>query len=110
MGDDPSLRAHLAMAKHPDKVPVHISVAKNDKNISDLDRHHYLIDKDFTVGHVVYIIRKKIELSSKKAIFVFVDNGILPPTSALISDIYQQHRDPVTALLYITFRTENTFG
>ncbi len=110
MGDDPSLRAHLAMAKHPDKVPVHISVADGEKNVPDLDRHHYLIDKDFTMGHVVYIIRKKINLSSKRAIFVFVDNGILPPNSALIGDMYQQHKDPINALLYISFRTENTFG
>ncbi|MDB4588600.1 hypothetical protein N9095_01330 [bacterium] len=110
MVDDPSRKAHLAMVKYPDKVPVHIGVAPGEQVVQDLDRHHYLIDRDFTIGQVVYIIRKRIKLSSKVAIFVFVDNGILPPTSALIGEIYAAHKDPVDALLYITYRAEKTFG
>jgi hypothetical protein len=31
------------------------------------------------VGQFVYVIRKRIKLSSEKAIFIFVDN-VLPPT------------------------------
>ena len=110
MVEDPSRKAHLAMVKYPDKVPVYISVAPGEQSVPDLDRHYYLIDKDFTVGQVVYIIRKRIKLSSKMAIFVFVDNGILPPTSALISEVYSEHRNPIDALLYISYRAEKTFG
>ena len=98
------------MAKHPDKVPVHIRAAEGEKDVDDLDRHHYLVDKDMTIGQVVYIIRKRIKISSKHAIFVFVDNGILPPTSALIGEVYSEHKDPTDALLYITYRAEKTFG
>ena len=110
MVEDPSRKAHLAMVRYPDKVPVYISVAPGEQSVPDLDRHYYLIDRDFTVGQVVYIIRKRIKLSSKMAIFVFVDNGILPPTSALISEVYSTHKDPIDALLYITYRAEKTFG
>lgn len=39
----------------------------------------YLVPADLTVGQFVYVIRKRIKLSSEKAIFVFVDN-VLPPT------------------------------
>ena len=98
------------MVKHPDKVPVYIKVADEEKSVPDLDRHCYLINRDMTVGQVVYIIRKRIKLSSKMAIFVFVDNGILPPTSALIGEVYSEHRDPIDALLYVTYRAEKTFG
>ncbi len=110
MVEDPSRKAHLAMVKHPDKVPVYIKVADGEKHVPDLDRHYYLIDRDMTIGQVVYIIRKRIKLSSKMAIFVFADNGILPPTSALISEVYSEHRDPIDALLHITYRAEKTFG
>jgi GABA(A) receptor-associated protein len=110
MVEDPSRKAHLAMVKHPDKVPVYIKVADEEKSVPDLDRHCYLINRDMTVGQVVYIIRKRIKLSSKMAIFVFVDNGILPPTSALIGEVYSEHRDPIDALLYVTYRAEKTFG
>ena len=37
---------------------------------------------DLTVGQFVYVIRKRIKLSSEKAIFIFVKN-VLPPTGML---------------------------
>tara|TARA_R110000803_G_scaffold24855_3_gene59680 strand:+ start:295 stop:627 length:333 start_codon:yes stop_codon:yes gene_type:complete len=110
MVDDPLRKAHLAMVKHPDKVPVYIKVADGEQNVPDLDRHYYLIERGMTMGQVVYIIRKRIKISSKQAIFVFVDNGILPPTSALIDEVYSEHKDPTDALLYVTYRAEQTFG
>lgn len=110
MVEDPSRKAHLAMVKYPDKVPVYIGVASGEKNVPDLDRHYYLIDKDFTVGQVVCIIRKRIKLSSKMAIFVFVGDAVLPPSSALISEVYAEHKNPIDALLHITYRAEKTFG
>lgn len=39
----------------------------------------YLVPADLTVGQFVYVIRKRIKLSSEKAIFIFVKN-VLPPT------------------------------
>ena len=110
MVEDPSRKAHLAMIKHPDKVPVYIKVADGEKTIPDLDRHYYLIERDMTIGQVVYIIRKRVNISSKHAIFIFVDNGILPPTSAHIGQVYSEYKDPIDSLLHITYRAEKTFG
>lgn len=110
MVEDPSRKAHLAMIKYPDKAPVYIKVADEEKCVPDLDRHYYLIDRDMTVAQVVYIIRNRINISSKHAIFVFVGEGILPPSSARIGDVYSEHKDPIDALLYITYRAEKTFG
>jgi len=38
------------------------------------------------------VIRKRIKLSPEKAIFIFVDE-VLPPTAALMSSIYEEHKD-----------------
>lgn len=38
------------------------------------------------------MIRKRIKLSPEKAIFIFVDE-VLPPTAALMSSIYEEHKD-----------------
>lgn len=35
--------------------------------------------------------RKRIKLAPEKAIFIFVDD-ILPPTAALMSSIYDEHK------------------
>lgn len=53
------------------------------------------------MGQFVYVIRKRIKLSPEKAIFIFVDE-VLPPTAALMSSIYDQHKD-LDQFLYITY-------
>eukprot|EP00967_Tisochrysis_lutea_P123029 scaffold204209_cov31-Tisochrysis_lutea.AAC.2 len=47
---------------------------------------------DLTVGQFVYVIRKRISIPPEKAIFIFV-NDTLPPTAALMSTVYETHRD-----------------
>ena len=52
--------------------------AKSD--VPDIDKKKYLVPSDITVGKFVYEIRKHMKLSPEKAIFLFVGNGVLPPT------------------------------
>ena len=68
----------------------------------------YLVPADLTVGQFVYVIRRRIKLSPEKAIFVFVNN-VLPPTAALMSSIYEEHKED-DGFLYIAYSGENTFG
>lgn len=95
------------MTKYPTKVPIIITKSKNS-DIADLDKHKFLVPLDQTVGQFVYIVRKRIELSHEKAIFVFVNN-VLPPTSSLISEIYNTYNS-TDGFLYITYAGENVFG
>jgi len=93
--------------KYPDRIPV--IVEKADKSdIVDIDKKKYLVPADLTVGQFVYVIRKRIKLSPEMAIFIFVNN-VLPPTAALMSSIYDDHKD-ADGFLYITYSGENTFG
>ena len=73
-------------------------VEKSD--IATIDKKKYLVPSDLTVGQFVYVIRKRIKLSPEKAIFIFVDE-VLPPTAALMSSIYEEHKDE-DGFLYIT--------
>ena len=65
-------------------------VEKSD--IATIDKKKYLVPADLTVGQFVYVIRKRIKLSPEKVIFIFVD-AVLPPTAALMSSIYEEHKD-----------------
>ncbi|KAI6006019.1 autophagy-related protein 8 precursor [Pisolithus albus] len=111
--------------KYPDRIPVsirHIAgrginggagfqviCEKADRtDIPTIDKKKYLVPSDLTVGQFVYVIRKRIKLPPEKAIFIFVDE-VLPPTAALMSAIYEEHKDEDN-FLYVSYSGENTFG
>ncbi|KAF3483556.1 uncharacterized protein GIQ15_02880 [Arthroderma uncinatum] len=93
--------------KYADRIPV-ICEKVEKSDIATIDKKKYLVPADLTVGQFVYVIRKRIKLSPEKAIFIFVDE-VLPPTAALMSSIYEEHKDD-DGFLYITYSGENTFG
>ncbi|KAG6594664.1 Autophagy-related protein 8C, partial [Cucurbita argyrosperma subsp. sororia] len=93
--------------KYPDRVPVIVEKAGRSK-IADIDKNKYLVPADITVGQFVYVVRKRIKLSSEKAIFVFVKDT-LPSTGALMSAIYEENKDE-DGFLYLSYSGENVFG
>ena len=80
-------------------IPQVICEKAEKSDIATIDKKKYLVPSDLTVGQFVYVIRKRIKLSPEKAIFIFVDE-VLPPTAALMSSIYEEHKDE-DGFLYI---------
>jgi GABA(A) receptor-associated protein len=105
--DKRTAEAKRIRSKYPDRIPV-ICEKANGSSIPDIDKKKYLVPSDLTVGQFVYVIRKRIKMSSEKAIFIFINN-VLPPTAALMSSIYEEQKDE-DGFLYITYSGENTFG
>merc|ERR1711970_1001007 len=105
--DKRSAEAARIREKYPDRIPV---ICEKDprSDIPPVDKRKYLIPMDLTVGQFVYVIRKRISIPSDKAIFIFVNNT-LPPTAALMSAVYEQHRDE-DGFMYMMYSGENTFG
>jgi GABA(A) receptor-associated protein len=96
-------------AKYPDRIPIICEKNKNNKDIPTIDKVKYLVPSDLTSGQFVYVIRNRIKLSAEKAIFIFVNNSVIPPTNSMMNTIYEQYKDP-DGFLYITYSGENTFG
>jgi len=94
-------------SKYPDRIPVIVERAEKS-DIVEIDKKKYLVPVDLTVGQFVYVIRKRIQLSPEKAIFIFVNN-VLPPTSASMATIYEEQKD-ADGFLYVSYSGENTFG
>lgn len=93
--------------KYPERIPIICEKAKNS-NVTDLDKSKYLVPCDLTIGQFMFVIRKRMKLSSEQAIFLFVNNSI-PSTSSSVSQIYDSYKDD-DGFLYITYSGENTFG
>lgn len=95
-------------ARYPDRVPVIVQQSPNS-SLPTLTKQKYLIPHDLTVGQFLLTIRQRLKMSSEQSIFLFVDNK-LPPTSALFSELYQEHKDPQDGLLYLYIEPLQTFG
>jgi len=105
--DKRKAEAQRIRAKYPDRIPV-IAEKAADSDIPDIDKKKYLVPADLSVGQFVYVIRKRIKLKAEKAIFIFVNNT-LPPTAALMSQVYKENKDE-DGFLYVLYSGESTFG
>lgn len=94
--------------KYPDRVPVLVGKSPST-TAPDIDKHKFLVPMDLTMGQFQYVIRKRLKLSADKALFIFV-GGTVPPTSSLISTIYEEFKDLENNFLFITYSMESTFG
>ncbi|KAH8874014.1 Gamma-aminobutyric acid receptor-associated protein-like 2 [Schistosoma japonicum] len=68
--------------KYAGRVPVVVERHLNSQ-IVDIDKHKFLVPDDVTVAQFMWIIRKRIDLSSEKALFLFV--GKTMPQARYIS-------------------------
>eukprot|EP01111_Echinosteliopsis_oligospora_P011133 TRINITY_DN359_c0_g1_i1.p1 TRINITY_DN359_c0_g1~~TRINITY_DN359_c0_g1_i1.p1 ORF type:complete len:128 (+),score=25.09 TRINITY_DN359_c0_g1_i1:108-491(+) len=95
-------------SRYPERIPVIVERAPKT-DVPEIDKKKYLVPSDITISKFLFEIRKHIKLSSEKALYLFVSNNIYPPTSALVSSVYEKYKDP-DGFLYFTYSGENTFG
>ncbi|XP_068169405.1 gamma-aminobutyric acid receptor-associated protein-like 2 isoform X1 [Antennarius striatus] len=93
--------------KYPDRVPVIVEKVSGSQ-IVDIDKRKYLVPSDITVAQFMWIIRKRIQLPSEKAIFLFVDKTV-PQSSLTMGQLYDKEKDE-DGFLYVAYSGENTFG
>jgi GABA(A) receptor-associated protein len=92
---------------HGDKVP--IVVKKSEKSdLPQITKSKFLVSKDLIFGNFVYVLRKHIKLTPEHALFVFINNTLVP-NSMTIDTIDDQYRNP-DGFVYATYSSENTFG
>jgi GABA(A) receptor-associated protein len=96
------------LEKYPDRIPVICEKSDVQSTLPDIDKKKYLVPRDLTMGQFIYVIRKRIKLSSEKSLFVFVNNQLVP-TAALIAQVYERYVDD-DGFLYVTYTGESTFG
>lgn len=91
------------MARYPTRVPVIV-----ESKIEEGKILKYMVEKDRTIASFLIQLRKNIHMSSKKAIFMFVNN-CLPPNSYTVGQVWELHKNE-EGVLHIQYSLENTFG
>lgn len=93
--------------KYPDRIPVIVEITENS-TLPPLDKNKYLVPADLTVGQMMYVVRKRIKITSEQAIFIFVNNT-LPTHTSMMSELYKEYKNE-DGFLYCSISGENCFG
>ena len=99
----------LILTKYPDKVGIIVQKSTRCYEDIELDKQKFLVPRNITMGQFLFIIRKRLKLRAEKAIYMFTENTTIPPTSFLISNIYNQNVNE-DGFLYMYYTSESTFG
>lgn len=99
--------ADRLLKEYPGFIPV-IFEKNDDVTITQLKKNKYILNKNTSIGQLLYIIRNGLDLSASQALFIFTGSEI-PSIAHTLETVYEKHKD-ADGFLYITYATENTFG
>ncbi|NWT63042.1 GBRAP protein, partial [Erythrocercus mccallii] len=94
--------------KYPDRVPGAGESRAAAGRISAISVGFGFFIFCFAVGQFYFLIRKRIHLRAEDALFFFVNN-VIPPTSATMGQLYQEHHEE-DFFLYIAYSDESVYG
>nr|APU52176.1 ATG8-2 [Dugesia japonica] len=94
-------------AKYPQRIPIIVEKHPSSRLV-EIDKHKFLVPADITVAQFMWILRKRIDLSSDKALFLFVGKSV-PQASMTMGQLYEDFRDE-DGFLYAAYSGENSFG
>ena len=83
-------------------------MGRGAKDVPPLDKNKFLAPRNMTMGQFIYVVRKRINLTAEKALFLFCGE-MLPTTATYMAQLYQDHAD-TDGFLYMTYTSESTFG
>ena len=95
--------------KYDERIPIIVYKDPKCTNLKEINKNKFLAPDDLTLGQFLVVIRKRIELTDAEALFVFVNESTLAPTSETIGSLYNKYKDE-DGFLYMLYCSENVFG
>ncbi len=94
--------------RYNDIIPVIVEKSGN-KKVQDIQKSKFLVDKNMNVAKFLYTIRCQLKIDPSEAMFLFINNKVIPSNVDKMGDIYLEHMDN-DGFLYITYSLEHVFG
>ena len=96
------------MEKNPDKIPVICEKAPGSK-ITETPKCKYLLNKQMTVAKFSLLLKEKLSLSEKDALFLIAKEKYTIPGNETIQQIYDKYKDE-DGFLYIYYSNKEVWG
>jgi len=97
------------LEKYDDRVPIFVFKSRRDSALNNIDKNKYIVPSNLTVGELLNIIRKKLEINQEVSVCLFINDKIMISNSEKIGVLYEEYKNE-DLLLTIYYCGENTFG
>ena len=95
--------------QHSNRIPVLIWEIVNQEIGFTKSTRRFMVQQDTTLGQLMYILRKRINLNSDEGLFVFVGNPpVMVSNAETIGIIHNKYQE--NGFLKLTLSKESTFG
>ena len=101
--------ANRVLQKYPDRVPVLVTKNQYSSTTPEIDKQKFLVPVDITMGQLLYVIRKRLQLHPETRLFLFID-GTMITNHELIGTVYERLHDREDGFLHAVYSCESVFG
>lgn len=93
--------------KYPDRIPVIVNFPSNKNHSQTIFK--FIIVKSMSYAHFIVVLRKRINISSREALFLQLDNGLMLTHTNTLGETYNTYKNE-NDMLILNLNKENTFG
>uniref|UniRef100_A0A915NQE8 Autophagy-related protein n=2 Tax=Meloidogyne TaxID=189290 RepID=A0A915NQE8_9BILA len=97
------------MRQHNDKVPLIIERYDKERFLPLMNHAKYLVPSHLTIGGVMQIIRRRLQLHPDQAFYLLVNGKSVFSMSQTIGQLYDDEKDE-DGFLYIVYASQPAFG
>ena len=93
--------------KYPDRIPVIVHFASNKDQSKTVFK--FIILRSMNYANFMMVLRKRINISSREALFLQLDNGLMLTHANTLGETYNKYKNE-DEMLKLNLLKENTFG
>ncbi|KAF7639317.1 hypothetical protein Mgra_00001280 [Meloidogyne graminicola] len=97
------------LSQHEDKVPLIIERYGKERFLPLLSHCKYLVPSHLTIGGVMQIIRRRLQLHPDQAFYLLVNGKSVFSVNQTIGQLYDDEKDE-DGFLYIVYASQPAFG
>jgi hypothetical protein len=95
---------------YSNKIPIICEKDSNKPNLQEIDKSKFLVPDDLQVSQFSSMIRQRINIDNKKAIYLLFAGQYSVTMDATMSEVYEKFKDPEDGFLYVVYSCEETWG